>query len=197
MNIATTSMLSLKNHRFANSAGALLKILAVLLLVGAALWVFVARIYRIPQNGMAPALSQGSLLFARLSPYKSIAEVKRGDVVVFDQVFEGNVHKFMWRVVGLPGDRLQMDRHDLWLNGERVRHESILDDGEYIRYLETISQTPYIVLYERNTEHPRLPANIVVPAGHLFVLGDNRHQAIDSTYFGPIPFEAIVAKQLW
>jgi signal peptidase I len=152
--------------------------------------------YQILQNGMYPGLPSGSRLLALRKPYRGSAGVSRGDIIVFDQLFKGNSYKFIWRVVGLPGDTVDITPDSLVVNGERLRGEESRKEGSLVIYREKNGKAVYEVAYDTQPPPAPLPnQTLTVPEGHFFVLGDNRDHAVDSRYVGPIPFEAIVGKK--
>ncbi len=119
----------------------------------------------------------------------SYSEPRRGDVVVFDPHHEENV-KLVKRLIGLPGDTLEMRAGALWLNGEPldepyVRAGTVPDDAssEFSWQREHLVAGVDASAYQptRETWGP-----IVVPADHYFMLGDNRDDSYDSRYWGPL-----------
>src|SRR5438093_9443199 len=74
--------------------------------------------YRIPQNGMYPTLPAGSVLFTIKRPYSDISGVKRGDIIVFVREQNGRRYNYIWRVIGLPGDKVQTSDESLIINGQ-------------------------------------------------------------------------------
>jgi signal peptidase I len=114
---------------------------------------------------------------------------ERGDVVVFR--YPGNRSQ-VWvkRVIGLPGDRVEMRNGRLWLNGEQAVWKqdgsALTQDGDgpaisATRYIETLpgGRTHSILKLSGYNGADNTP-EIVVPANHLFVMGDNRDNSADS-----------------
>jgi len=124
---------------------------------------------------------------ARLPGYRS---PNRGDVVVFDPHHDID-QMLVKRLVGLPGDTLQMIEGALLLNGiprdePYVKHENPGSDApapEMAWQSEYLlpSQEPATYTPTRDTWGP-----LVVPEGHYFMLGDNRDASYDSRYWGPL-----------
>src|SRR4029434_8341774 len=78
--------------------------LALVMAVSATVvWVFYSfKIFKVPQNGMYPAIGAGEHILVKKRAYGKASEVKRGDVVVYEQEKEGQTYYFVWRVIGLP-----------------------------------------------------------------------------------------------
>src|SRR5438067_11699168 len=95
-----------------------------------ALKTFVIGYYRIPQNGMYPTLPAGSVLFTIKRPYSDISGVKRGDIIVFVREQNGGRYNYIWRVIGLPGDKVQTSDESLIINGQPADRKRLADaDG--------------------------------------------------------------------
>lgn len=133
------------------------------------------------------------------------SEPERGDVVVF-KLPKDNSTDYIKRVIGLPGDKIQMIDGVLHINGEAVKRERIDDfiqrDASGLqrvpRYRETL---PNGVSYETLdlTERGMLDNTRVyeVPEGHFFAMGDNRDNSQDSRVLsavGYVPFENLVGR---
>ncbi|PZC48544.1 MAG: signal peptidase I [Chloroflexi bacterium] len=110
-----------------------------------------------PFDFLLPGRSNGEFLFGGPS---------RGDVVVFHSPADPT-RDFVKRVIGEPGDRIQISNGEVRINGQQ------LDESQYI-----LSDPAY------RYPQPGMPA--VVPPEHYFVLGDNRNASQDSHVFGPI-----------
>ncbi len=160
--------LSWKGRRWA-------KVLAVLLVACVLLYYlvirpFVAEPFEIYAEGMLPTLKAGDVSLVNKVSYR-FSEPERGDIIVFRST-EGRNEDQIKRVVGLPGDNVEVRDGVLYVNGER-------------------QEEPYV--------NPRRPDSgsygpTTVPPGHVFVMGDNRANSRDSRFFGPIPFENIEGK---
>ncbi|AMN44751.1 signal peptidase I [Rhodoplanes sp. Z2-YC6860] len=150
-------------------------------------------IYSVPSTSMAPTLQINDYVMAF-----GRREVTRGDVVAYLFPKDGST-VYIKRVVGLPGDRIQMKGGVLQINGEPVKQErlpdaELRDDGSKPRpvrqYLETLPGGVSHRIYDE-VENGFLDntAEVTVPAGHYFMMGDNRDNSSDSrvAQHGPVP----------
>ena len=129
---------------------------------------------------------------------------ERGDVAVF-KLPSDNRTDYIKRIVGLPGDRLQVRNGILYINGEpdeRVRIENFRDDdgtsnGELARYRETLPGGRSFEVLDI-MERGALDNTGVyeVPEGHVFAMGDNRDNSLDSRVpnVGFIPVENLIGR---
>jgi signal peptidase I len=126
-----------------------------------------------------------------------------GDVVVFRHPKDPNVN-YIKRVVGLPGDRVQMRDTILYLNGTPVPRES---QGFHTMfsappaansklYRETLPNGRAYTILEQPGGVGQNTAEFTVPAGSFFVLGDNRGNSLDSRFeaVGYVPFANVIGK---
>ena len=157
---------------------------------------FLIGYYRIPQNGMYPGLPAGSTLFALKRAYSNASSVKRGDVVVFVREENGQRYNYIWRVVALPGEKVQTSGEALTINGQSVQRQRLREaDGKTV-FREQIGSVGYEVAFDVSPRSEPPDSSVTVPADEFFVMGDNRFDARDSRYFGPIPFGSIIGKKL-
>ena len=128
------------------------------------------------------------------------SEPERGDIAVFKFPPNPNID-YIKRVVGLPGDKIQMIDGALYINGEAVKRERgplFQDDetGQFVQsYIETLPNgVTYSTLDVNNssTDNTRV---FEVPEGHYFMMGDNRDNSSDSRLsVGFVPLENFVGK---
>jgi signal peptidase I len=156
---------------------------------------FVLDIYTIPQNGMYPGLPRGSHVFGFKRAYRGPADVRRGDIVVFARTAGTKSYSFVWRVIGVPGDRVEVGPGStVKINGVSLWHEQIRADGSLTIYRETSGDAKYEVAYQ--TAPATLQKTLLaVATDEFFVLGDNRDDARDSRLDGPVPFTSIIARR--
>ena len=130
---------------------------------------------------------------------------ERGDVVVF-RLPKDDSTDYIKRVIGLPGDRIQMIDGILNINGQPVKRERIDDfvdtdetgrNTRVHRWRETLPNgVVYFTLdlpYNLQSDNTEI---FQVPAGNYFMMGDNRHNSTDSRYpqVGYVPFENLVGR---
>lgn len=180
--------------------------------------------FNIPSRSMMPTLMVGDYLFAAKYPYGYSryslpyslplfegrifgSEPGRGDVIVFRAPKDTSVD-YIKRVVGLPGERIQIRRGQLFINDQPVEYERLkdspdasacgLDPGARVkRWRETLPNGVSYETFDCIDDGFYDNTNVyTVPAGHVFVLGDNRDNSVDSrvSSFGYVPLENIVGR---
>jgi signal peptidase I len=139
-------------------------VLSIVLFVGVN--VISARI-RVDGASMEPTLTTGEYVILNRLSYR-FGTPQRGDIIVFHPPTAPS-EEYIKRVIGLPGDEVEVRDGTVYVNGQP------LDET----YLST--KTNY-------------PGTWIVPAGQLFVLGDNRNNSQDSHEFGTISMDTVVGK---
>src|SRR5690348_2925238 len=130
-------------------------------------------------------------------------EPQRGDVIVFK--FPGdNSTDFIKRLIGLPGDRIQMKNGVLYINDKpvpRVRAQDYIEhfgpqEHHVTQFRETLPNGVSYDILQRDPEGDLNNTQVfVVPEGHYFMMGDNRDNSADSrANVGYVPFENLVGK---
>jgi len=177
------------------------------LLVAFAFRTFLYQPFSIPSGAMEPSLNIGDYIFVSKRAYDN-AGPQRGDIVVFKMPNPESaeyMRDFVKRVVGVPGDRIQMLTGVLYINGKavpKVRAEDYIGADEYdivrpiARYREALPNgKSYFVLDAIQNSNEDNTSVFIVPAGHYFVMGDNRDNSDDSRLsVGYVPAEDVVGK---
>lgn len=174
-------------------------ILVLAVVVAILVRTFVAQAYWIPSGSMIPQLQINDRVVVSRLAY-DLHRVHRGDIVVFksppgveppvaqpSNIVARGVHDIgvalgfaqdqtvlIKRVIGLPGNRIEGRNGHVYINGELLV-EPYLPKG-------TVTSTF---------------GPITVPPGHVFVMGDNRGDSLDSRVFGPIPESSIIGRAIW
>jgi signal peptidase I len=172
-------------------------------IVGTALWTRVRQsveAFLVPSGSMAPALLPGDYLFvAKTSAARG--RLAHGSIVVFESVEEPGL-KVVKRVVGLPGDTLEMAGGALRRNG-RLAEEPFAMHGEPARSEDPEQrakmrgwQIAHVAEVDQSRYDPDLQhwGPLVVPPDSLFALGDNREASYDSRYYGFVPVASVLGQ---
>jgi signal peptidase I len=167
----------------------------------------------VPTGSMNPTILEGDLIYVNKIAYDlrvpltlhrlaSWSAPQRGDIVVCLSPEDGT--RLVKRVVGKPGDSVQMIRNVLYLNGRPLSYR---ETGQgcpvHLRgapvltgvlALEDLDRTVHPVVSIPGLNAKRSFGPVAVPAGHYFVLGDNRDVSRDSRYFGFVPRASILGR---
>ena len=177
--------------------------------------------FNIPSGSMIPTLLVGDYLFVSkysygysrysfpfgMAPFDGrIFETppERGDVAVFRQPQNESV-AFIKRIVGLPGDRIQVVNGTLRINDVAVNRDrkgfATASDGynviRFVVYQETLPNGKSYLIQERSDDDLLDNTNVfLVPEGHYFMMGDNRDNSRDSrtTSVGMVPAENLIGR---
>lgn len=150
----------------------------------------------IPAASMEPTLHVGDHLFVSKFAYR-MSEPRRGDLVIF-RTPQDNRTAYVKRLVGLPGDQLQMQQGSLYLNGERLRREEAegprSPEGRGVFYREFLPDGRSYLLRELSDDSRYDNTDVYeVPPGQYFFLGDNRDNSLDSRMvIGFVPRENLI-----
>lgn len=164
-----------------------LEALVVALVFALIIRTFIVQPFKIPSESMCNTLLVGDHLLATKYdygirvPFTSITLFggelpQRGDIIIFKYPKDPDVD-FIKRIVGIPGDVIEVRNKQLYRNGVALKED-------YIRVDE-----PDRLLPGRDFFGP-----VTVPDGSYFVMGDNRDNSMDSRFWGFVPKEDIIAK---
>ncbi|ADC89368.1 signal peptidase I [Thermocrinis albus DSM 14484] len=175
-----------------------LKELVIILLVVLFIRTFVAQAYNIPSGSMQPTLLVGDFILVNKLVYR-FSEPRRGDIVVFHWPKDPSID-FVKRIVGVPGDTVEIRGTQLYINGKPVPMRFVGRGNDMgspvLKYEETLPNgVTHIVQFYEDPPFPRMDFGpITIPDGFYFVMGDNRDNSEDSRYWGLLPRENIVGK---
>jgi len=169
-------------------------IIAVILALFVRTWVFQA--FKIPTGSMEQNLLIGDHLIVNkmeFAPTASSIErailperaIRRGDIIVFKFPKEPE-RDFIKRVIGLPGDRLELHRKKVFVNGQPL-------DEPYVQFLEPPSTDGAAHADDVREEY----GPVTVPTDQYFMMGDNRDNSEDSRYWGFLPKSYVKGKALF
>ncbi|MEK7782056.1 MAG: signal peptidase I [Verrucomicrobiota bacterium] len=167
----------------------------------------------VPSGSMRPTILEGDRIFVNKLAYDlkvpfttwHIAEwsnPQRGDIVVFFSPHDGT--RLVKRVIGLPGDTIELRNNQLVLNGVTVEYQAIAE--ELLRYIPAAEREGRVFAREKlpGQTHavggypaapaPRDFAPFVVPPGEYFMMGDNRDDSFDSRFYGAVKRKQIVGR---
>ena len=157
----------------------------------------------VPSASMVPAILPGDRFFADKTVGQSGgAKLERGALVIFKAPNDPRL-TFIKRVVGLPGDRVEIAGPSVRVNGADLTlgpaHDTFASVHGLTAMRERGARGPYTVLWPGAPEASHSTATYVVPPGNVFVLGDQRAHAVDSRAFGPVPLANVkgIARQIW
>ena len=205
------------------SAGEFFKTAILAILLAMFIRTFFFEPFNIPSGSMLPTLQIGDYLFVSKTSYGyskysfpfGLAdfegrvfeeEPKRGDVIVFKLPSQPSID-YIKRLIGMPGDTIQVQRGRLYINGKMVEREEVglqrvsTPEGpkeNIMEYIETLPNGVMHQIYEESDSEPLdNTREFVVPDGHYFMMGDNRDNSQDSRVqdlVGFVPKENLVGR---
>ena len=166
---------SVKTSTEENPVVEIVKTLATAFILAIGIRTLVAEARYIPSSSMEPTLEiNDRLIIEKVSYY--FTSPQRGDVVVFsptDKLKEQNFKDaFIKRVIGLPGETIEVRDGKVYVNGEAIREKYIEEAPDYNYGPETVPENQYLVL------------------------GDNRNNSYDSHYWGFVPRQNLIGRAI-
>jgi len=193
--------------------------IGVAIAVALLLRAFVVEAFQIPSGSMIPTLEVGDHIFVSKFSYGfsipftdqkilKYAIPHRGDVIVFKKPGETDTD-YIKRVIGLPGDTVEMRQGQLYINGNEIHRErvpirchysevsqaGVPDDHDCEHWIETLGDRVHDTILEPSHQAVDTPRT-VIPQGQVFVMGDNRDNSYDSRRWGTVPFDLIKGRAL-
>ncbi len=199
-----------------------LKTLALAIFLALVVRTFLIEPFNIPSSSMRPTLQIGDYLFVSKPAYGysrhsfpfsfapiegrvMAGEPKRGDVIVFKLPTNTSID-YIKRIIGLPGDRIQVVDGKLYINRRLVPRDPVglrkIEEGGHdvtvMEYIETLPGGVMHSIYEESdNEFLDNTPEYLVPEGHYFMMGDNRDNSQDSRVqqvVGFVPYENLVGR---
>ena len=190
------------------------------LVIGLFVLTFIAQNFVIPSGSMEKTLLVGDHLVVdrenlapptRWMPLVKYREPKRGDIIVFikpgelDAEGKPTILFLVKRLIGVPGDHIHLHNGIVILNGvaQPQPHAVPTTPENYRDYLDEFPAVPMTVdlgATERwavDMPNHVVDGDLVVPPGKYFMMGDNRHDSLDSRFWGFVPRENIVGRPLF
>jgi signal peptidase I len=133
--------------------------------------------FRFMTDSMMPTIQQGDFLMSDPNAYENLSP-QRGDLVVFDYPKEPT-RRFLMRVIAVEGETVEIKDRQVQVDGESL-HESYKTQADMPRDKDRDNFGP-----------------LKIPAGHCFVLGDNRDNSNDSRFWGTLPFANVKGRALY
>lgn len=153
----------------------------------------------VPTGSMIPTILEGDVItinkaaydiripFTHISLLKT-GEPVRGDIVVFDSKVSDK--RLVKRVIGLPGDLIEMNNNQLIINGQPIAYELVM--GSLMEHLDKKPHKIYL-LKDANPAYQSF-AQVRVPEGNYLMLGDSRDNSADSRFIGFVPRKELVGR---
>jgi signal peptidase I len=174
---------------------------------------FIVQAFKIPSQSMEPTLLVGDHLlvnkfifeghrawYEQILPYRP---VHRGDIIVFKFPYDDHPH-YVKRVIGLPGDHLRIVKQQVFVNSATLAEPYVVHDPASRDSFgdDFPPRDPYFIEVGLRPEWGETilqyvhHGELVVPANHYFVMGDNRDRSWDSRYWGFVDRDAIMGRPM-
>ncbi|HUS61062.1 MAG TPA: signal peptidase I [Acidimicrobiales bacterium] len=188
--------------------------LALVFLLAGGFKLLVAQPFYIPSESMVPQLVKLDRVLVSKLAYK-LHDPRRGDIIVFDEprtevpteaapkknllvrivggvaetvgLKQPSTSEYIKRVIGLPGDTVVVKYGSVFVKAK--------GGSEFLRVQEPYLPEAVASIAGAGTTYGAEP--VLIPEGHLWVMGDNRGYSRDSRYFGPIPIDSVVGRAVY
>ncbi|MCK5916942.1 MAG: signal peptidase I [Cocleimonas sp.] len=162
----------------------------------------------VPTGSMKPTILEGDVIWENKLAYDlqipftdislaRLGEPERGDIIVFTS--KAADKRMIKRLIGLPGETVQIKRNQLYINGKLANYSKLYDpkleplregdkeEGAYM--LESLGNLMHVMQIKPEHYNPAMKnyGPITIPKDQYFMMGDNRDNSADSRYYGLIP----------
>jgi signal peptidase I len=180
----------------------------------------------IPSGSMLPTMSIGDFILVKKFAYgfkvpfsewfgdpvylTEFTPPKRGDIMVFEYPKDRSI-LFVKRLIGLPGDEIEVYDNRVYINGKELEQKAVsdskelrelYDDNKMVRldldfFKVNLGDMTHYKAYNKSHPHHLDQGKLKIPAGHYFMMGDNRDFSSDSRVWGLVPENHIRGKALF
>ena len=164
----------------------------------------VADWYTVPTGSMQPTITEGDRIIVNKMAYDlrlpftqlslmTTNEPKRGEIVVFES--EAAENRLIKRVIGLPGDVIEMKNEVVYVNGRQLNYRMTQQNAHQLFITEKIDNILHHVRIDKDKSNQLSSfSQVTVPKDHYLVLGDNRRNSSDSRVYGFVPRHELKGK---
>ncbi|RLV58921.1 signal peptidase I [Parashewanella curva] len=163
----------------------------------------VADWYTVPTGSMKPTILEGDRILANKMAYDvripfthtslyKMSDPQRGDIIIFESKVADE--RLIKRVIGVPGDVIELNKNKLSINGKSLSYQSISSNGLVDDKQENLLGIKHKIRTDKTNSDYASFDTVTVPNGHYLVLGDNRDHSADSRMIGFVPRNEIIGR---
>ncbi|VUD40490.1 Signal peptidase I [Thalassocella blandensis] len=157
----------------------------------------------VPSGSMRPTIVEGDRILINKLAYDiripftqwslmRLADPERGDIVIFES--QAADKRLVKRVVGLPGEKVELRANKLIINGQPVAYRREAMYTDFTLKQEALPGQSHLIRIEAQASPLSNMSAVTVPPGHYLVMGDNRDNSADSRVIGFVPRDEIIGR---
>jgi len=157
----------------------------------------------VPTGSMNPTIVEGDRILVNKMAYDlrlpftniqlmKLSDPERGDIVIFNSDVANK--RFVKRVIGIPGDTVELRDNALLINGQMLEYKTLTSDQVSLDKTEIIKGVEHLIRINKEGSSLSSFLPVKVPEGSYLVLGDNRDNSSDSRVIGLIPRDEIIGR---